>query len=193
MNCHQEYEVGESHLYLNFLCVVMYLGYRKLHVPEIQNLTNAVFYAAPGTPYVHPGTSLPNLYFLVWLTTTYRISLIRPPCLPSSCSSIYCLDICRDGQGCSLFVTQMCEPRAIWRRWLCCLQQPFPLYSCTLFPILRSSSSPPPTWGTWTAGAIPADFKFYTTEVDLSYFRDLYATFRLPLPQPQCELAVFLF
>lgn len=120
----------------------MYLGYKRLHVPENENLTNAVFYAVLGTPYVQPSTSLPNLYFLVWLTTTYRISLICPPCLPSSCSSIYCLDICSDGQGCSLFVTQMCEPRAIWRRWLCCLQQSFPLHSCILFPILGSSCSP---------------------------------------------------
>lgn len=151
---------------------------------ENQNLTNTVFYAVLGTPYVHSSTSLPNLYFLVWLTTTYRISLICPPCLPSSCSSIYCLDICSDGQGCSLFVTPMSEPRAVWRRWLCCLQQPFPLHSCTLFLILGSSCSPLPTWRTWTSGAIPADLKFYTTEVDLSYFRDLYATFRWSLPQP---------
>lgn len=63
MNCHEQYEEGESHLYLNFLCAVIYLGYKGLHAPENQNLINSVFYAVLGTPYMHPSTSLPNLIF----------------------------------------------------------------------------------------------------------------------------------
>lgn len=63
MNCHEQHEAGGSHLYLNLLCAVMYLGYGGLHVLENQNLISAVFYTVPDTPYMHFGTPLPNLFF----------------------------------------------------------------------------------------------------------------------------------
>lgn len=65
VSCHEQYEVGGSHLYLNWLCAVIYFGYGGLHVHENWNLTSSVFYTVPGTPYMHPSTPLPNLFFLV--------------------------------------------------------------------------------------------------------------------------------
>lgn len=63
MNCHEQYQVGGSHLYLKLLRAVMYLGYGGLHALENKNLISSVFYTVPGTPYVHPSTPLRNLFF----------------------------------------------------------------------------------------------------------------------------------
>lgn len=50
------------HLYLNLLCAVMHLWYGRLHEPENQNCISFL-YKAPGTPYMHPCTAMPNLFF----------------------------------------------------------------------------------------------------------------------------------